>query len=94
MQTPTRPGDQPTWSVYSKLYQQNQQFLWGILDQLSKQTADRNPNQQKIGDYFNACMDEAAVNQLIQNGTYTKILTKWGVLPGAVTTAAINDATS
>jgi putative endopeptidase len=58
------PSDQPRWSVYGKLSQANQQFLWGILDQLSKQTADRNPNQQKIGDYFNACMDEAAVNQL------------------------------
>jgi putative endopeptidase len=58
------PGDQPRWSVYAKLSQDNQQFLWGILDQLSKQTADRNPNQQKIGDYFHACMDEAAVNQL------------------------------
>ncbi len=58
------PSDQPRWSVYGKLSQANQQFLWGILDQLSKQTADRNPNQQKIGDYFNACMDEAAVGQL------------------------------
>jgi putative endopeptidase len=58
------PSDQPRWSVYGKLSQANQQFLWGILDQLSKQTADRSPNQQKIGDYFNACMDEAAVNQL------------------------------
>jgi polar amino acid transport system substrate-binding protein len=37
---------------------------------------------------------EAAVNALIANGTYTKILTKWGVQAGAVTTAAINDATS
>jgi endothelin-converting enzyme/putative endopeptidase len=58
------PGDQPRWSVYGKLSQDNQQFLWGILDQLSKQTADRSPNQQKIGDDFNACMDEAAINQL------------------------------
>jgi putative endopeptidase len=64
MKTNPIPGDQPRWSVYAKLSQDNQQFLWGILDQLSKQTADRNPNQQKIGDYFNACMDEAAVNQL------------------------------
>ncbi len=37
---------------------------------------------------------EAAVNVLISNGTYTKILSKWGVQAGAVTTAAINDATS
>jgi putative endopeptidase len=58
------PGDQAGWSVYGKLYQENQQFLWGILDQLSRQTTGRNANQQKIGDYFGACMDEAAVNKL------------------------------
>ena len=58
------PADQPRWSVYGKLYQDNQQFLWGILDQLSRQTSGRNANQQKIGDYFFACMDEAAVNKL------------------------------
>jgi endothelin-converting enzyme/putative endopeptidase len=58
------PADQPRWSVYGKLYQDNQQFLWGILDQLSKQTSGRSANQQKIGDYFGACMDEAAVNHL------------------------------
>ena len=37
---------------------------------------------------------EAAVNYLIANGVYKQILTKWGVQAGAVTTAAINDATS
>jgi putative endopeptidase len=58
------PGDQARWSVYGKLYQDNQQFLWGILNQLSKQTTGRNPNQQKIGDYFGACMDEASANKL------------------------------
>src|SRR3984957_2929060 len=56
------PGDQPSWSVYGKLFQDNQQFLWGILDQLSKQSTGRSANQQKIGDYFGACMDETAVN--------------------------------
>ena len=58
------PADQARWSVYGKLYQDNQQFLWGILDQLSKQTSGRTVDQQKIGDYFGACMDEAAVNKL------------------------------
>src|SRR5512146_912817 len=58
------PADQARWSVYGKLYQDNQQFLWGILDQLSKQTAGRNATQQKIGDHFGACMDDTAVNKL------------------------------
>ena len=58
------PVDQARWSVYGKLYQENQQFLWGILDQLSKQTQGRSADQQKIGDYYGACMDEATVNKL------------------------------
>src|SRR5580704_14145385 len=58
------PADRARWSVYGKLSQDNQQFLWGILYQLSRQASGRNANQQKIGDYFGACMDEAAVNQL------------------------------
>ena len=58
------PSDQARWSVYGKLYQDNQQFLWGILDQLAKQKAGRNATQQKIGDLFGSCMDEAAVNKL------------------------------
>jgi polar amino acid transport system substrate-binding protein len=37
---------------------------------------------------------EAAINVLIQNGTYKKILDKWGVEAGAVSSAQINDATS
>src|SRR5690349_4064869 len=58
------PSDQARWSVYGKLYQDNQQFLWGILDQLAKQKSGRDQNQQKIGDLFGSCMDEAAVNKL------------------------------
>ena len=58
------PADQPRWSVYGKLGQDNQRYLWGILDSLSKNTQGRNGNQQKIGDYFAACMDEGAVEAL------------------------------
>jgi len=57
------PPDQARWSVYAKLYQDNQRFLWGILDGLAKSTAGRSVTQQKIGDYFAACMDEAAVEK-------------------------------
>jgi endothelin-converting enzyme/putative endopeptidase len=59
------PPDQPRWDVYSKLANENLQFLWGILDDLSKPTAagSRNAAQQKIGDYFAACMDTSAVDK-------------------------------
>ena len=58
------PGDQASWSVYGKLAQENEQFLWGVLEDAGKASADRNPTQQKIGDYFASCMDEAAIEKL------------------------------
>jgi endothelin-converting enzyme/putative endopeptidase len=58
------PPDQAAWSVYGKLTVDNQRFLWGILDDLAKKSAGRNATQQKIGDYFGACMDEAAIEKL------------------------------
>jgi endothelin-converting enzyme/putative endopeptidase len=58
------PPDQAGWSVYGKLSQDNERFLWGILDDLSKRVDGRTPPQQKIGDYFAACMNEPAVEKL------------------------------
>jgi endothelin-converting enzyme/putative endopeptidase len=58
------PPDHAAWSVYGKLSQDNERFLWGILDDLSKRVDGRTPAQQKIGDYFAACMDESAVEKL------------------------------
>jgi putative endopeptidase len=58
------PADQASWSVYGKLYQDNQRFLWGILQDLSQRTVGRTADQQKLGDYFAACMDTAAIEKL------------------------------
>jgi endothelin-converting enzyme/putative endopeptidase len=55
------PADQARWSVYGKLAQDNQRFLWGILEDLAKRQDGRNASQQKIGDYFGACMDERTI---------------------------------
>src|SRR5882672_9361419 len=57
------PPDESSWSVYGKLAWENQRFLWGILDGLAKIASGRSLTQQKIGDYFAACMDEAAVEK-------------------------------
>ena len=56
------PADQSSWSVYGKLADENAQFLWGILkeDAVMK---ERTPIQQKVGDYFNACMDTTAIDK-------------------------------
>ncbi|MGO4381500.1 M13 family metallopeptidase [Pseudoduganella sp. RAF19] len=58
------PADQSIWNVYRKLTNDNQRYLWGILDTLAQGGAERNAAQQKAGDYFAACMDEKAVDQL------------------------------
>ena len=55
------PPDQAAWSVYAKLADENSQFLWGILEQDAK-LRDRTQAQQKIGDYFAACMNTEVIN--------------------------------
>ena len=55
------PADQARWSVYGKLAQDNRRYLWGILEDLAKRQDGRGVSQQKIGDYFGACMDERAI---------------------------------
>jgi putative endopeptidase len=56
------PADQASWDVYSKLANDNEQFLWGILEQDAKPVAGRTAVQQKVGDYFESCMNTAAIN--------------------------------
>jgi endothelin-converting enzyme/putative endopeptidase len=57
------PADQAGWSVYAKLGNENQQFLWGILEDNAK-AQNRTPIQQKVGDYFAACMNTSAIDSL------------------------------
>src|SRR5581483_5580088 len=57
------PADQASWDVYAKLTNENQRYLWGILEQASHPNPARTPNEQKIGDFFHACMDDAAVER-------------------------------
>ena len=57
------PADQPRWDVYAKMGNDNLRFLWGLLEETAKPAAGRTPVQQKIGDYFAACMDEAAIEK-------------------------------
>ena len=57
------PADEASWDVYAKLTNENARFLWGILIEASQSTPSRTTNEQKIGDYFHACMDESAIEQ-------------------------------
>ena len=57
------PEDQSIWSVYGKLHADNQHYLWGILEDAAKPSAERSATQQKIGDYFSACMNVEAIEK-------------------------------
>ena len=56
------PPDQTSWSVYSKLEDDNKLVLRDILETASKPSPNRSASQAKIGDYYAACMDEGAIN--------------------------------
>jgi putative endopeptidase len=57
------PQDQASWSVYGKLYEDNQRFLWGILEDAAKPNPARSAVEREIGDFFAACMDEPAAEK-------------------------------
>ncbi|HZD95116.1 MAG TPA: M13 family metallopeptidase N-terminal domain-containing protein, partial [Candidatus Sulfotelmatobacter sp.] len=58
------PPDQVGWGVYGKLYQDNLQFLRGILEQAAASKGMRDAATQEIGDFYAACMDESAAEKL------------------------------
>jgi putative endopeptidase len=56
------PPDQASWSHAGKLVLWNQHVLLDVLEKASVNDPKRNPVQQRIGDYYSSCMDEAAIN--------------------------------
>ncbi len=57
------PADQSGWSVYAKLGNENQQFLWGILEADAK-AKNRTPVLLKVGVYVAGCMNSVAIDAL------------------------------
>ena len=57
------PADQASWSVYAKLADDNLRLLWGLLESAARADSPRTAPQQKIGDYYAACMDERALER-------------------------------
>ncbi len=56
------PPDQSSWSVYRKLTNEVRRHLWGLLKEESELETHRSAVHQQLGDYFAACMDEAAID--------------------------------
>jgi putative endopeptidase len=57
------PPDQTSWSVYSKLEDDNKLVLRDILESAAKADPSRDATQRKIGDYYAACMDESGIEK-------------------------------
>ena len=56
------PPDQASWGRFNELHEHNQMVLRGILEKYSANDPKRSSNEQKIGDYYASCMDEADIN--------------------------------
>jgi putative endopeptidase len=63
MKTNPIPSDQAIWGRFDELDQNNQIILRKILEKSSTADPKRNGTDQKIGDYYASCMDEAAIEQ-------------------------------
>lgn len=56
------PSDQPRWGSFSELQERNRAILREILEQAAAASSLRSPIDQKIGDYYQSCMDEKAAD--------------------------------
>ena len=56
------PPDQSRWGGFNELFERNLAVSRGILEKAESGGAKRNAVDQKIGDFYGACMDEKAVN--------------------------------
>ncbi|PYY02454.1 MAG: M13 family peptidase [Acidobacteria bacterium] len=57
------PPDQGRWGRFNELAERNRLIAKEILERASVNDLKRDSIHQKIGDYYQACMDENAVNQ-------------------------------
>ena len=55
------PAAYASWGRFNELSDRNQEQLRQILEDAAKSNAAKGTNEQKIGDYYASCMDEAAI---------------------------------
>jgi endothelin-converting enzyme/putative endopeptidase len=56
------PADQSRWGRFNELIERNNEVLRGILEKSASGGTARNATDQKIGDFYGACMDEKAID--------------------------------
>jgi len=62
MKTNTIPADQASWLSFRELDDRNEAILRQILEKAEANDPHRNAIDQKIGDFYDSCMDESAAN--------------------------------
>lgn len=56
------PADYPSWGSFNELDERNREVLHQILERLAKEpAAPAGSEEQKLGDFYASCMDEAAI---------------------------------
>src|ERR1700722_14849717 len=58
------PPDQASWGRFDELQEHNREVLHQIAEKDSQPSPSRTPIEQKVGDYWAACMDETRINSL------------------------------
>ncbi len=57
------PSDRSGFGMGTLLFEHNESVLHTMLDNVAASGANRTANQQKIGDYYGACMDTTAIDR-------------------------------
>jgi len=55
------PPEHPSWGTFTELAERNREAMHQILEKLAKETAAPGSEEQKLGDFYASCMDEAAI---------------------------------
>ena len=55
------PPEYPSWGTFNELAERNREAMHKILERLAKEKAAAGSDEQKLGDFYASCMDEAAV---------------------------------
>jgi putative endopeptidase len=57
------PADRSSWGRFNELQQRGEYIVRDILEKASADRPGRTANEQKIGDYYASCMDEAGIEK-------------------------------
>jgi putative endopeptidase len=57
------PADRARWGRFDELQERNEAVLLGIVKKAAEKRPDRSELERKIGDYYAACMDTAAIEK-------------------------------